>query len=197
MGAPQLEGASPPLKIRAFFGLPVPEAQRTKLAPFLAACAASAPDFRWIPASNLHLTLRFLGAIESSVAEGIAERLVELQPAGFELELGNIGTFNRRRLVRVVWLQVRSGAEHARELAAQVEEECARAGLAPEARVIQPHLTLARARPRDGAILPPLREPPRLKPWRAEELILYRSHVGRAGAVYEPIRQIGLRIRLS
>ena len=193
MGAAQLEEPSPPLKIRAFFGLPLPEAQRTKLAPFLAACAATAPDFRWIPASNLHLTLHFLGAVEASVPEGIAERLVELQPAGFELELSNIGTFNRKRLARVVWLQVHSGVQQVRELAARVEEECVRAGLAPEARVIEPHLTLARARPRDGAALPRLPEPPRLKPWRAEELILYRSHLGRGGAVYEPLR----RIRLS
>ena len=193
MGAAKLEEAGQALKVRAFFGLPVPEAQRKRLDSYLAACAAPAPEFRWAPAANLHLTVRFIGSIELSVAEGIADSLAERNLAGFELELGGVGTFKRGRLVRVVWLQVRAGADAARELAALVEAECARAGLAPEARPFQPHLTLARARPREGAMLPPLRDPPELQPWRATELILYKSQLGRAGSVYEPLR----RLRLS
>jgi hypothetical protein len=34
--------------------------------------------------------------------------------------------------------------------------------------------------------------PPRLSPWRATELILYSSHLGRAGAVYAPLRVVEL-----
>jgi 2'-5' RNA ligase len=208
LGADQLEEAHPPLKkgqvtagvnpaytprIRVFFGLPVPEAQRQELDHYLAACAAAAPDFRWTPASNMHLTVRFIGSIEASVAEGVADRLADRQLARFQLELGDLGTFKRGRLVRVVWLQVRAGADAARELAAHVEAECVRAGLAPEARPFQPHVSLARSRARDGAVLPPLPNPPELQPWRAGELILYKSKLGRAGSVYEPLR----RIRLS
>lgn len=182
-----------PPRIRVFFGLPVPEAQRKELEPYLAASAAVAPEFRWTPAANLHLTVRFIGSIEYSVAVSIADRLAENPLAGFELALAEVGTFKRGRLVRVVWLEVRAGADAARELAAHVEMECVRAGLAPEARPFQPHLTLARARPRDGAVLPPLPDPPELQQWRAGELILYKSHLGRAGSVYEPLR----RLRLS
>ena len=192
MGADPLEESRPPLNVRAFFGLPVPEAQRAALATYLAECAAVAPEFRWTPASKLHLTLRFIGSVELSVAEGIADRFSIRPPAGFEVALGDVGTFKRGRLVRVVWLQVRSGADDARELAAQLEEECVRAKLAPENRPFQPHLTLARARPREGAALPPLPAEPDLPPWRAEELVLYRSHLGRAGSVYETLRTIRL-----
>jgi RNA 2',3'-cyclic 3'-phosphodiesterase len=200
MDADPLGETGQALKLRAFFGLPLPEAQRKQLDAYLAACAATAPEFRWTPASNLHLTVRFIGNVERSVVDGIADRLANLRLAGFEgplagfqLEMGEVGTFKRGRLVRVVWLQVRVGAEPARELAALVEGECGRAGLAPEARPFEPHLTLARARARDGALLPPLPDPPELPPWRAEELILYSSHLGRTGSVYEPLR----RLRLS
>jgi len=179
-------------RIRAFFGLPVPVEQREELASYLAECAALAPEFRWTPAANLHLTVRFIGSIELSVAEAIASRVADRLLAGFELKAGGVGTFKRGRLVRVVWLQVDAGADAARVLAAQVEEECVRAGLTPEPRPFQPHLTLARARPRDGAVLPPLPNPPELPPWRATELILYQSRLGRAGSVYEPLRSIRL-----
>jgi 2'-5' RNA ligase len=192
MGAHPLDEDSQALKVRAFFGLPVPEAARKELEPYLAACAAIAPEFRWVPAPNLHLTVRFIGGIEPAVVEGIADRLAAGALESFELALGGVGTFKRGRMVRVVWIQVSTGAKAARELAAQVEAECAAAGLVPEARPFQPHLTLARARPREGAPLPPLPEPPRLEPWRAGELVLYRSRLGRAGSVYEPLRIIRL-----
>ena len=191
MGAGQL-GEEDTLSIRAFFGLPLPDAHRKRLEVHLADCVAHAPEFRWTPAANLHLTIRFLGNVEEPVAEGITDRLADQPPAGFTLELGDLGTFKRGRLVRVVWLHVSVGADQAGELAAQVEAECVRAGLTPETRPFQPHLTLARARARDGNEVPALPATPDLPPWRAEQLILYRSHLGRGGAVYEPIRSLRL-----
>jgi 2'-5' RNA ligase len=171
----------------------MPEEQRALIEPYLAGCAAAAPEFRWVPAANLHLTVRFIGSIERAVVDGIADRLAERSLFGFELALGGLGTFKRGRLVRVVWLQVSSGADVAGDLAALVEAECAEASLTAEPRHFQPHLTLARARPRLGAALPPLPDPPRLEPWRVEELVLYRSQLGRTAAVYEPLRTIRLR----
>lgn len=181
------------LKVRAFFGLPVPDAQRGLLETYLAACSASAPQFRWTPAANLHLTIRFIGSVEQPVVDGVADALDELPLRAFELALTELGTFKRGRLVRVVWLGVGEGAVQARELAARVEAECVRTGLESDARSFQPHLTLARARPREGAALPALPKIPELAPWRAEELVLYSSHLGRAGAVYVPLRKLSLR----
>ena len=160
---------------------------------YLRDCAARAPEFRWAPAANLHLTVRFLGHVDASLAEGIADRLAEADLRSFDLRLGETGTFKRGRLARVVWLGLTSGAEEISALAAKVEAECERAGLEREARRFNAHLTLARARARDGAPLPELGPAPELEAWQADELILYRSHLGRAGSVYEPIS----RIRLS
>lgn len=157
------------------------------------ACASTAPEFRWTPAANLHLTIRFLGHVAPSVAQGIAARVEAAATPGFDLGLGDLGTFRRGRLARVVWLGLSSGEAEAAALACVVEAESVRAGLEPENRRFSAHLTLARARPRDGAELPALSPPPRLPAWRTTELILYRSRLGRAGSVYEPVRTIPLR----
>lgn len=186
---PQVE---PSARVRVFFGLPLPEPQRAALASFVEASAAAAPEFRWTPAANLHLTVRFLGHVDRPLAEGIADRLAGLSLSGFDLELGDLGTFRRGPLARVVWLGLRAGTEAATRLAAQVEVECVRAGLEGEVRPFRAHLTLARARPREGAVLPSLPEPPRLDQWRAGELVLYASRLGRTGAVYEPLRIVKL-----
>jgi len=183
-----------PLKasaIRAFFALPLPAGHRDALSRFLDRCAAAAPEFRWAGADNLHLTLRFIGSVEEETAEGIADRLRGTLGVSFEVALGEVGTFRRGRLVRVVWLGVRTGDEAMRALAQRVEAECRAAGLEPESRAFKPHLTLARARARDGAPMPVLPELSQLEPWRAEEVILYSSHLQRAGAVHEPIRTLG------
>lgn len=192
MGSDQLAEDGPPLAVRAFFALRVPEAHRNALGSYLEACAAAAPGFRWTPAPNLHLTLRFLGQVERALAEGIAERLAKRDLRDFELELGELGTFKRGRLVRVAWLGLRTGSHQAGELAREVEAECVAAGLGAETRPLQPHLTLARARVLHGAALPALPPPPPLPPWRAGGLVLYRSRTGRGGSVYEPLRELRL-----
>jgi RNA 2',3'-cyclic 3'-phosphodiesterase len=174
--------------VRAFFGLPVPEAQRAAMAVFLTPCATAAPQFRWTPAANLHLTVRFIGNVDRALVEAIADRLAGSSLIAFDLELGSLGTFTHGRHVRVVWQGLRAGAEAVAGLAARVDEECAAAGLVGEKRPFQPHLTLARARARDGAELPRLPEPPHLLPWRVTELVLFASRLSRTGAVYEPLR---------
>lgn len=171
----------------------MPEPQRSQLGAFLAQCAQIAPEFRWSVTENLHLTVRFIGSVDRGVVEGIADRLDGRAGPAVRLALGAAGTFKRSRLARVVWLGLQSGGEELKGLAARVEAECRAAGLAPEARAFQPHLTLARARSRDGARAPDVLGIPDLEPWSADELILYWSHLKKNGAEHEPIR----RIRLS
>jgi RNA 2',3'-cyclic 3'-phosphodiesterase len=192
LGSGELEEDPRSLNVRAFFGLSVPEPQREQLGRFIAECAHLAPDFRWTPTENLHVTIRFIGNVGRAVVEGIADALAGRPLPAFELELGAIGTFGRGRMVRVVWLELRAGSDAAAGLAALVDEECLRAGLAGQERPFQGHLTLARARARDGSRLPELQAPPRLDPWRADDLVLYSSRLTRGGAIYEAIRNLPL-----
>ena len=190
VGGDSLGAEAPVDRIRGFFGLPLPEENRRRLESYLRDCSDVAPEFRWTGPQNLHLTMRFMGSVDRDVAEGIARRL---DPgSSFEVALGELGTFTRGRLARVVWLGVREGAEPLRALAGRLETECRAAGLEPEPRAFKAHLTLARARPRDGAELPELPALPELQSWRATEVVLYASHLGRGGAVHEPIRKVAL-----
>ena len=170
----------------------MPEPQREELGRFVAGCAQAAPDFRWTPKENLHLTIRYIGNIERSVVEAMADGLAGRPLAGFELDLDGIGTFGRGRAVRVVWIGLRAASDGAGALAAQVEAECSRAGLVGEERPFQAHLTLARARARGGAALPDLLPAPPLEPWRVDAMNLYSSRLTKAGAIYEVIRSLPL-----
>ncbi|HLQ62188.1 MAG TPA: RNA 2',3'-cyclic phosphodiesterase [Candidatus Acidoferrales bacterium] len=181
-----------PEQIRTFVGIPVPEGHRAALEPQLAAWAEAAPAFRWVAAENLHLTLRFLGGVQAAVAEALARELAELAAPAFELQLGGLGSFGRGRRVRVIFLRLEKGEPEAAVLARRVEEACRSLRLPPEERPFNAHLTLARARDRFGAPLPELPSPPELPGWRAAELIVYRSRLGRQGARYEAVHSFPL-----
>jgi RNA 2',3'-cyclic 3'-phosphodiesterase len=131
--------------------------------------------------------------VELAFAEAIAEAVAQASPHAVEIGLGEVGAFKRGRLARVVWLGLGRGERELGEVAAIAEAESVRAGLEPENRKFSAHLTLARARERDGAPLPELPHPPRLDPWTARELVLYQSRPGKGGSVYEPLRTISLR----
>jgi 2'-5' RNA ligase len=193
LGAGELEEDPRSLKVRAFFGLPVPEPQGQELGRFIARCAQVAPDFRWTRPENLHLTVRFIGNVERSVVDAVVDRLVDALPPRFELALGGTDTFGRGRAARVVWLGLRAGAEAAAALAAAVDAECRRSGLEGEDRPFRVHLTLGRARARGGSPIPDLPSSPQLGPWLACELVLYSSRLTRSGAIYETLRTLALK----
>jgi len=55
---------------------------------------------------NLHLTLKFLGEIDSEKLERVKERLREIKFEGFEVHLGELGCFSYRGNPRIVWNKV-------------------------------------------------------------------------------------------
>ena len=61
--------AVPDLMQRIFIGIPLDPLAQQKIDAFLKPIMASQPDIRWVPRTNRHLTLAFLGAIPMPVAE--------------------------------------------------------------------------------------------------------------------------------
>jgi len=70
---------------------------------------------------NLHLTLKFLGEIDSGKLEEVKKRLKEVKFKEMELKLGEIGTFNIRGNPRIVWIKV--NGDGLWELQKQIDEK--------------------------------------------------------------------------
>ena len=91
---------------------------------------------------NLHLTLKFLGEIDSRMLEEVRRRLKQVKFNEMELKLGEIGVFNIRGNPRIVWIKVLG--EQIWEL--QKKIDLALEGLfGPEERFMG-HLTIARVK---------------------------------------------------
>lgn len=163
-------------RIRSFIALPLPEPNVVALERHLAECARVAPAFRWVEPDSLHMTLRFLGNLEPEALERVRDELTGVRGAPFPFALDGRGTFGPRAAPRVVWIGVSAGLDQCAALAARLEAACQRAGMEPEPRRFQAHVTLARARS-EGERLPPLPDPPALTPWTVEDFALYESRL--------------------
>jgi 2'-5' RNA ligase len=177
-------------RVRAFLALRLPDEQRRLLGAHVEECARRAPDYRWVPRANLHLTLRFLGSLERSRLDQLRERLQGVRLPAFELGLDGRGSFGPRTAPRVVWLGVGPGRDSCAVLAEKVEAACAAVGLESEARPFRAHVTLARARPAPSR-LPELPAPPRLEPWTVADFVLYESRLGGPAATYVELERFG------
>jgi 2'-5' RNA ligase len=182
-----------------FVAIPVPEAVRREVADRTAALRAGEPRARWVAPGNLHLTLLFLGDTEPAEVPGIAAemRAVAGRQRPFLIELGRAGRFGGTRGPGTLWLGLQRGATETAGLSAaladRLEQPATNEGGQSLEREWRPHLTLARRAPAalrrrvDAA----LAGRPALS-WQAEELHLYRSHLGNEAPVYEELARAAL-----
>lgn len=112
----------------------------------LAALADDVPGVRWVPAAQLHLTLRFIGEVSADDAEKItaALSLVRVQP--FFLELTGTGGFPPRGAPGVLWAGVGPGHPLLHQLRQQVDDRMLATGVPFELRPFIPHFTVGRCR---------------------------------------------------
>jgi RNA 2',3'-cyclic 3'-phosphodiesterase len=176
-----------PPKWRLFVALDLPREVRAALDRWRPRDDA----LRAVGESNLHLTLCFLGwRDEARVAEIAAAVQACAAPVG-EVALGEaVWLPPRRPRVLAVVLDEPSGALAALQ-AAVVGAMVRVAGHEPEARPFRPHVTVARVRRGARARRGELPAPPDRR-FVPPALTLYRSHMQRAGARYEPVVRAAL-----
>ena len=107
---------------------------------------------RWIDPDNYHITLRFIGDVDHTTANEVADALDRLSDSeAFGVRLSHLGWFGGDK-PRALYAGVDNNAALQRLQAAQ-ERVLQRLGLAPEGRKFVPHVTLARLRGGSGADL--------------------------------------------
>ncbi|HLF59990.1 MAG TPA: RNA 2',3'-cyclic phosphodiesterase [Acidimicrobiia bacterium] len=146
------------------------------------------------PPENWHLTLRFLGTVDEVTYQRFVAGLDDSDLGKrFRVTLGGLGGFPNPKRATVLWVGLAQGLERLGELASIVDEAAQAVGLPPEERPFRPHLTLSRIRPQvDVSELIEAFGDTGIG-WRCETMVVYRSHLGRGGARYEPLEIFSLR----
>jgi RNA 2',3'-cyclic 3'-phosphodiesterase len=180
--------------MRAFIAVSLSPEIYQQLDQVLAGLKSKLPGgfVRWVPAKNIHLTLKFLGDVSISSQEMLTEALlgeVSRHPA-FDISVGELGVFPSLRRPHVVWVGIEAPPELA-ALQRGVEAEMARLGYAPEERAFSPHLTLGRvtrnASPEEIRQISDILGKSKvgfLGACRVQSVHLYRSDLQPGGSVY-------------
>src|SRR5262249_24116914 len=123
-----------------FTGLELPP----DVARSLAMLRGGLPGARWIDSEDYHVTLRFIGDVDDTVAREVASLLGTISRPPLELRHDGLSSFGGRRPRAVIATLAPTTA--LMELQAEHERLMQRAGLQPEGRKFTPHVTLARLR---------------------------------------------------
>jgi 2'-5' RNA ligase len=139
---------------------------------------------RWQDDDQLHLTLRFIGEVDSHSADDVAAALRSVHHKSFEIALAGIGSFGKRGK-GAVWAGVQPQDE-LKSLHKKVDQACLRAGIAPDNRAYHPHITIARIGRSTGPIEPFVERWAGLssEPFLVDSISLYESRLGSEGASY-------------
>src|SRR3970040_1457372 len=134
--------------IRAFVAVNLDPSLKEALARVMERLKATRADVARGKPENLHLTLKFLGQVEETRLEAIAEAVASAARGcgPFRFVLGGLGAFPQPRAARVVWVGVPEGADSLAGLQARLEAELEPLGFPREERPFTAHLTLGRGR---------------------------------------------------
>lgn len=141
--------------IRTFLAIELDDAHHRALANLQAQLQRerAARYVRWVAPENIHLTLKFLGDVESSRLPDLQRAVAKVCASAvpFALKISGAGAFPNTQRPNVIWVGVSGEVERAARSAQEIDEACAALGFAREARPFSPHLTLGRVQ-RDAAM---------------------------------------------
>ncbi|MEM7232635.1 MAG: RNA 2',3'-cyclic phosphodiesterase [Planctomycetota bacterium] len=130
--------------MRAFLAVELPSRVRESFAQVREQFPRE-PGWRWVKPETLHLTLRFLGEVDTPFVEELHRRTREFSSShpSSELQFGDLGTFGPRRAPRTFWIAIEESPLLANAQGA-VEEIVRDLGVKPDNKAWSPHVTLAR-----------------------------------------------------
>ncbi|GIL41021.1 RNA 2',3'-cyclic phosphodiesterase [Roseiterribacter gracilis] len=177
--------------MRLFVALELPDDARDALVQL----QGGLPGARWVERENLHVTLRFVGAVDALIADDLAAALAAIDAPKVEFAIQGAGRFASRDKARALYAAI-AHSPSLDHLHAKVERAAIAAGLDPEPRRFTPHVTLARLYDspialvdRAAAELSGLA----LGPFLLNEFVLLESLLGKERPVYRPVARYPLR----
>ena len=185
--------------IRTFVAVEITSAVRGRAGVLIEQLRAAPADVKWVATQNLHLTLKFLGDVDSRetarVCEAVGQAAADVEP--FKLEVCRAGAFPNARRPRTLWLGCGDGQQEMIALHGHVEKPLKKLGFRPDHRRFHPHLTIGRVRGGRMGVTElgqRLEQQADFKAGRIKvsEVVVFSSQLDRTGPIYEALSRAKL-----
>jgi 2'-5' RNA ligase len=189
--------------VRSFIAINLPKALQDKILSLAIRFRNQLKHGRtrvsWVKSGSLHLTLKFLGSIETKIVPSVLEKLEEaaLGIKPFPIVIGDLGVFPNLNQPRVIWVGVQKGEGEVCILQKKIEDDLSKLGFDSEKRGFSPHLTLGRIKALGsrGEVLRALKElqDPEIGETEVTEVALMKSTLTPKGAIYTKLGAVGFK----
>lgn len=169
---------------RLFFAL-WPEKILAKELNSLAQACAVVESERVIASGMMHLTLRYIGNVNTELQSCLTEMAQNIVVSKFDVTLQNLGYW---KTPRVIWMAPENWPDSLTQLALNLEQGCQNCGIKAEPRAFSPHVTLVRK----ARKLPDVNVQTTLL-WRVTNFVLVESKSTNMGVVYQILNHWPLR----
>lgn len=170
---------------RLFIAIDLPQAVRESLRHMTSPLARVRP----VPVEQLHLTLKFLGEIDGTLALDVRDALQTVSLPPFTMQLKGCGVFPPRGNPRVLWVGIHPLSE-VTQLYKRIETKLAQIQVPKEKRKFSPHITLARLPDSPVRFLPEFLAGNSLfssPTFTVDSFTLYSSRLTPKGAIHTPL----------
>jgi len=186
-------------QIRSFIAIELSPSLRQHIEQLQNELKRDTADVRWTRSEGIHLTIKFLGAIDEERVGEIGAALEEClaDTMIFTLSVGSLGAFPNREHPKVIWLGIEDERGVLQKLQQTIDRELTRLGFSAEKRTFSPHLTLGRIKSPKGkrTVRQRLATMGECKcgTFDVKEIFLFKSDLTPSGAVYTKLKSFALR----
>jgi len=134
--------------LRLFWAINLPPHLKAAIANIQRLLKKANVDAKWVEENNFHLTVQFLGEVESSLVTYIVtvveKALKETEITPFSILLKGVGFFPNQTRPRVLWIGIDGKVDKLVGLQKQVGQAMVPLGFYLDKKAFSPHLTIAR-----------------------------------------------------
>jgi 2'-5' RNA ligase len=183
---------------RAFVAIELPENIRASIGAARETLKSCGFRVKWVRPESIHLTLKFLGNIDATQTDTIvnAMALAARDRAALHLTASGMGVFPNARRPRIIWVGLGGQLDQLKSLQQTLDAHLADEGFRAETRPFKGHLTLGRVKGKISAdrLQAALAKLNAFESeiFEANRIILFKSELHPAGAVYTRVAQVNL-----
>lgn len=187
------------MRIRSFLAFDIPPKVKKTLGKLIADLSRKETGVKWIPAENLHITMKFFGDVEEElllrdISDAVAKVATNYKPQS--LQCSGIGVFPNWKYPRVVWAGFIGDVEPIINMQADLEKAFEPFDLKKDERVFRLHLTIGRAKElkSTGALNKLINElgPIEFGNVTFDRLTLYKSVLTKDGSIYTALKTFNM-----
>jgi len=184
---------------RSFIAIPCPKQIQDVATEIQKELKTTLADVKWVSSEQIHLTLKFLGDVQTDKIDSIMALLQEqlIRFSSFEVELNAVGTFPNAHHPKILWLGLTDPQKTISAMVEILEDKLSSLGFKKETREFHPHMTIGRLRSNKNVRvlsekLKKISIPLGIKQL-VNEVVLFQSTLTSQGPIYTPLGGVKLK----